>query len=320
MSEIRVCKICKNTSGNKSHIIHEMSYGLREPFEYIECASCGCLQIKEIPQNLYKYYPEDYYSYRIKSIPGANPVRTFLRRQRFKYCLFGKNKLWPLRSKKYDSFKWFKKTKVKFDSSILDVGCGYGKLLNRMQRDGFQNLTGVDPFIKENLIHPNGVKIFKKDIFELEGQFDLIISNDSFEHMPDPLKALKRFYDLLKHNKFVLISTPIASSFAWRHYGVNWVALEAPRHLFIHTIKSIQLLSRQAGFEILDIDFVSTERQFVYSELYRKDISFVESSKYLQDSRLSIFSKKQIENFKAQANELNRNRDGDQARFYLYKE
>lgn len=64
--------------------------------------------------------------------------------------------------KKYDSFKWFKKTKVQFDSSILDVGCGHGKLLNRMRRDGFQNLVGVDPFIKEDLIYPNGVRIFKR--------------------------------------------------------------------------------------------------------------------------------------------------------------
>jgi SAM-dependent methyltransferase len=163
-----------------------MHYGTRDVFEYFECASCGCLQLKEIPINLGTYYPEDYYSFRVKKIPGPNPFRTFLRRQRSKYCLFGKNKIWPFRMKKYGSFNWLKKTKVKFDSSILDVGCGSGKLLNRMRRDGFQNLTGVDPFIHEDLIYPNGVCIFKKDIFQIEGQFDLIISNDSFEQETRP--------------------------------------------------------------------------------------------------------------------------------------
>ena len=112
---------------------------------------------------------------------------------------------------------------------------------------------------------------------------------------------------------------PVASSYAWRHYGVNWVALEAPRHLFIHTIKSIQLLSRQSGFKILDIEFVSTERQFIYSELYRKGIPFKDSSIYLQDQKNPIFSTTQLENFKAQAKELNRKSDGDQAIFYLYR-
>ncbi len=313
------CKICKNTSGNKSHIAYEMQHGLREPFEYVECASCGCLQVKEIPIELNKYYPENYYSFKIKTVPEINPIRTFLRRQRSKYCLFGNNKIWLLRSKKYDSFRWFKKTKVNFNSSILDVGCGYGRLLNRMRRDGFYNLTGVDLFIKENLDYPNGVKILKKDILDFEGQFDLIISNHSFEHMPNPLNVLHKFYELLKPNKFVLLRIPVTSSFAWRHYGINWFALDAPRHLYLHTVKSIQLLSKQTGFEILDIDFDSTESQFIKSELYQKGISDEDRGKYLHDSHQPIFSKKQIEDFKARAKELNQNNDGDQAVFYLYK-
>ncbi len=319
MSQMTVCKICKNASDNKSHVAYEMLFGLRESFEYIECASCGCLQIREIPEELSRYYPEDYYSLQIKKMPGSKPIRTFLRRQRSKYCLFGDNKIWPLRSRKYDSFRWFKKTKVNFDSPILDVGCGYGKLLNRMQRDGFRNLTGADLFIKDNIDYPNGVKILKKDVVELEGQFNLIISNHSFEHMPNPLKVLCKFFELLKHNNFVLMRIPVASSYAWRHYGVNWFALDAPRHLFLHTVKSIEILSKQAGFKLADVDFDSTESQFVYSELYQKGISFADMDKYRHDSQQQIFSEKQIEDFKAHAKELNRNDDGDQATFYLYK-
>ena len=54
-----------------------MHYGTRESFEYFECGSCGRLQVREIPTNLSKYYLDDYYSFRIKKIPGPNPVRTF---------------------------------------------------------------------------------------------------------------------------------------------------------------------------------------------------------------------------------------------------
>ena len=314
------CKICQNLSGNKIHTAYEMQFGLREPFEYVECSSCGCLQIKEIPKNIEKYYPEDYFPYRLIKNPKKNPIRTFFRRQRSKYCLFGNNTIWPLCSKKYNSFKWFKKTNVTFDSLILDVGCGNGRLLNRMQRSGFNNLMGVDPFIKENVFYQNGVKILKKEIVELEGQFDLIMCHDSFEHMPNPLDVLKKFHELLKPNKYVLIKIPVASCFAWRHYGVNWFALDAPRHLFLHTIKSIRLLSKQTGFKVSDIEFDSNESQFIYSELYLKDVPFVASSKYLKDSYQPIFSQKQIETFKAKAKELNKNNNGDHACFYLYKE
>jgi len=270
-----------------------MSIGSKEPFEYVECASCGCLQIKEIPNNIEKYYRENYFPHRLMKNPKNTPIRTFFRRQRSKYCLFGNNKLWPLRSRKYSSFKWFKKTNVKFDSSILDVGCGNGRLLNRMQRSGFHNLMGVDPFIKEDLFYQNGVRVLKKEIVELEGQFDLIMCHDSFEHMPNPLDVLKKFNELLKPNKYVLIKIPVASSFAWRHYGVNWFALGAPSHLFLHTIKSIRLLCKQAGFKVSDIEFDSNENQFIYSELYLKDIPFVDSSKYLKDliSRSSLKNK-----------------------------
>jgi SAM-dependent methyltransferase len=297
-----------------------MMLGFRDEFEYFECASCGCLQIKTIPWDLSRYYPEKYYSYQTKKNHRKNPIRTLLRRQRSKYCLFGKNKLWPLRSDKYGSFSWFKRMKIKFNSAILDVGCGAGKLLIRMHRDGFYNLMGVDPFIKESIFYRNGVKILKKHIYELEGSFDCIIFNHSFEHMPQPLNVLKKIYELLKPDRYVLIRIPVAASYAWRHYGVNWVALDAPRHLFLHTVRSIQLLSKQARFEVVEIEFDSTEFQFLGSELYLRNIPLKDRSLYLKNSQNSIFSEKQLQEFKNKAIQLNAANDGDQACFYLYKE
>ena len=179
---------------------------------------------------------------------------------------------------------------------------------------------GVDPFIKESIFYRNGVKILKKHIFELEGSFDCIISNHSFEHMPQPLNVLKKFYELLKPDRYVLIRIPVAASYAWRHYGVNWVALDAPRHLFLHTVRSIQLLSKQAGFEVVEIEFDSTEFQFLGSEFYLRNIPLKDRSLYLKNSQNSIFSKKQIQEFKNKAVQLNAANDGDQACFYLYKE
>ena len=319
---MRACAICRNERNNEVYSVHEMLFGLKEAFEYMACASCGCLQIKEIPDNLSKYYPDHYYSYKIgKTGPKKKPLRTFLRRQRARYCLYGKNTLWSLRSGKYGSYSWFKKTRTSFDSAILDVGCGNGKLINRMQRDGFRNLTGVDPFIKESLFFRNGVKILKKDILdsELTGRFDLIMSHHSFEHMPQPLDVLKKFHTLLKPQRFVLIRTPVAASFAWHRYGVNWFALDAPRHLFLHTPASMELLSAQAGFKVADIEFDSTETQFLHSELYVKNIPFKDKDRYLEDSQSPMFSKRQIEEFKDKATELNDTGQGDQACFYLYK-
>ena len=179
---------------------------------------------------------------------------------------------------------------------------------------------GVDPFIKESLFYQNGVTVLKKDIFELEGQFDLIMCHHSFEHMSQPLKVLKKIHKLLKRDKFVLIRIPVAACFAWRHYGVNWAALDAPRHLFLHTVESIELLSKQAGFKVTDIEFDSTENQFLRSELYLKGIPLKDKVRYLKDPQNSIFSQKQIEEYRAKAIELNNKMQGDQACFFLRRQ
>ena len=131
---------------------------------------------------------------------------------------------------------------------------------------------------------------------------------------------MKKFYELLKPDRYVLIRIPVAASYAWRHYGVNWVALDAPRHLFLHTVRSIRLLSKQAGFKVVDIEFDSTEFQFLGSEFYLRNIPLKDRSLYLKNPQNSIFSEKQIQEFKDKAIKLNEENDGDQACFYLYKE
>lgn len=61
-------RICSNTESNRALIVREMMYGFGDTFEYIECAQCGCLQIREIPDDLSKYYPENYWAFQGKKI------------------------------------------------------------------------------------------------------------------------------------------------------------------------------------------------------------------------------------------------------------
>ena len=44
--------------------IKEMIFGFRDEFTYFECSKCGCLQIMQIPRNMGKYYPSNYYSFK----------------------------------------------------------------------------------------------------------------------------------------------------------------------------------------------------------------------------------------------------------------
>ena len=74
--------------------------------------------------------------------------------------------------------------------------------------------------------------------------------NHSFEHMENPFEVMNQSNRLLNKNKFLLVRIPVADSYAFKHYRENWCSLDAPRHLFLHTKKSIELLAKQSGFEI----------------------------------------------------------------------
>lgn len=210
------------------------------------------------------------------------------------------------------------KVKIKHNSRVLDVGCGAGDLLYSLKEVGLKNVVGIDPYFNEEVIDGD-VKIFKKTIHELPDseKFDLIVFNHSFEHTPDQLDILLKVRRILSEDGACLIRMPVKTEYIWRRYGVNWVQIDAPRHFFIHTLKSFELLAKKSGLAIKDVIFDSTELQFWGSEQYKKDIPLMAKNSYSVNPKGSIFTKMQIEEFKKMAEELNMREQGDQAAFIL---
>jgi 2-polyprenyl-3-methyl-5-hydroxy-6-metoxy-1,4-benzoquinol methylase len=313
-----ICKVCGNSGNNKEFQIKEMMFGFRDKFTYFECSKCGCLQIAEIPKNMGKYYPSNYYSF--KKGESSNFIKQYIKKQRDKYALFKKGLIGKAIYRKYPNllFDMISMIKINHNSRILDVGCGAGNLLYSLNEKGFENLVGVDPYIDEEVINRD-VKILKKTIHELPDskKFDLIISNHSFEHIPDQLETLVKVSKLLSENGVCLIRMPVRTEYIWNRYDVNWVQIDAPRHFFIHTIKSFTYLAKKAGLVIKDITFDSTEFLFWGSEQYKRGIPLSAEDSYSVDPKKSIFTNEQIKEFKKMAEELNRQKQGDQAAFYL---
>jgi len=180
-------------------------------------------------------------------------------------------------------------------------------------------LTGIDPFIPETINHENGVTILKGDIAQLEGQFDFIMANHSLEHMPNQHEVIQDISRLLKPGKFALIRIPVVSGYAWDQYHEDWVNLDAPRHFYLHTPKSLGIIAEQAGLTVNEIIFDSHALQFWGSEQYRRDIPLMDGKSYAVNPEASLFSDKQIKKYKEKARELNANGMGDMACFFVYK-
>lgn len=318
-----ICQICKNSEGNRTLKVSEMMFGSKEEFSYIECANCGALQILEVPENLSEYYPLDYCSFK-RDIIKLGPISHFFRIRRDKFALFGKSilgRLWYLKfPDKY--LRNINKLGIKFrrNPRVLDVGCGSGQFLRRLEEVGFTELIGIDPFLPKN-IHEGRIKLLKKTIFELKCQdtFDFINLNHSLEHMPNQVEVLTEISKLLSTNGICLISMPIKTEYIWNRYGVNWYQIDAPRHLVIHTLKSFSYLVEKLNLKIKYFFFNSTPKAFWASEEYEKDIPQNAEQSFAKNPSKSIFSEKQIEEYQKLVKKQNKINQGDQASFYLVK-
>lgn len=313
------CQICNNNSNNKILKVREMYFGSREVFDYLNCSKCGCLQLLNPPNDFSIYYPKNYFTFNQKH---ESKLKSLLNRFRDQ-AAFGKSSfLGNLLVKKFGEPVYITRMKnscVGLNDSILDVGCGQGILLHKMKESGFENVIGIDPFIDETIGYKNGLKILKMNYSDMDGLYDLIMFNHSFEHMEYPLKVMKKSNELLKLNKTLLIRIPVADSYAFKHYKENWCSLDAPRHLYLHTKKSIKILAEQSGFEVKKISYDSRSWQLWGSEQYSKNISLLDERSYYTNPKKSIFTKNQIDEFETKTIELNKNGEGDQAEFYLQK-
>lgn len=296
--------------------------GTREEFDYFKCARCGCLQIRTVPTNIAQYYPETYYSLQPQENKKTSSLKKFLKKQRLKYCLGEKsftNKIITKIYKPPQYFKWFEGLDLKLDSKILDVGCGSGDFLLGMNKEGFTNLSGVDPYIANEVRYKNNVTIHKCDVSDLQSKFYCIMMHHSFEHAEDPLVLLTKVKEALADNGCILIRIPLCDSYAWRTYREHWVQLDAPRHFFLHTKKSMSILAETAGLKITNIVYDSNEFQFLGSEQYKQDIPLSASHSFTNSPEKNIFTREEIIQFKKLTAKLNNEQDGDQACFYLRK-
>lgn len=312
------CKICNSSNENRIYEVKEMMFGFRDRFTYFQCAMCGCLQIAEIPVDMSRYYPSNYYSYRLSS---PNPIKRLAIKLRDGYAIHNRGVLGKFIYTLFPD-EWFQmlsRVHLTANSAILDVGCGSGSHLYRLKEIGFEYLLGVDPYIEKDIEYENGLEILKKSIDELDGNWDLIMFHHSFEHIADPTKTVQSVARLLTRKGVCLISVPIVSSYAWEHYRENWVQLDAPRHFFLHSIKSVTLLAEKANLSVEKVVYDSSDFQLWGSEQCVRDIPLTAPHSYAVDPSNSIFSDTEIAAFRQKARELNLTNQGDTCTFFLRK-
>lgn len=311
--KIFTCRVCNTKDYHQDFHVREMFFGSREPFNYFECSHCGTIQICDIPDDLERHYPNDYYSFADCHIKPMSQIGIHLRRWRVDAWLTGNGMVgrflaW-FSKRKPAYIDWFSGIPINTNSNIVDVGCGSGGLLLSLQRDGFQHLSGLDPYLPQSIEYSHGLTVRNYGLAEDVGSYDFIMLHHSFEHMPNPMIVMKHIADHLAPKGRVLIRLPIAGGYAWRTYKEHWFQLDAPRHLVIPTVQAMHILAEQAGLERCFFD--SKINQFIASEAYRNDVPMIEQK------HLPQINANKMKHLQVLTKKLNREKGGDQGGFVL---
>jgi SAM-dependent methyltransferase len=315
------CRICANEAGNKEFRVREMMFGLRDEFIYFMCAECGCLQIGEIPNDMSKYYPSRYCSFPAKKYISENRLLRMVVRLRDRYAFFNRGFTGKLLYARFPfpALRSLSILKLGTQARILDVGCGSGSVLHALRSLGFEKLLGVDAYINESIESANGVRILKGTILDIDSKFDVIMFHHSFEHVESPHETLGAANKLLADDGVCVIRIPVVDSWAWEHYGTNWCGIDAPRHFFLHSRRSMEVLCKKTAFEITRVTWDSGSPQFWGSEQYKKDMPLCPANTSDIAPTKGVFSWGEIRQFERRAKELNAQGRGDSSVFYLKK-
>jgi 2-polyprenyl-6-hydroxyphenyl methylase/3-demethylubiquinone-9 3-methyltransferase len=120
---------------------------------------------------------------------------------------------------------------------ILDYGGGNGVLARRMRDAGFSHVTTYDPFSPEFARRP-------------EGQFDLITSFETFEHLPDPLTAIDVIASMLSPNGVVMFSTLLQPQDLGQRGLSWWYAGPRNGHISLFSAQSLAIAWQRHGLSV----------------------------------------------------------------------
>ncbi|MBU2615160.1 MAG: methionine biosynthesis protein MetW [Elusimicrobia bacterium] len=154
-------------------------------------------------------------------------------------------------------YSFFEKL-VNSGSTVLDIGCGNGNLLEYIEEKKNTSSYGYD--IAQTSVkraQAKGVNAKVADItdknFKVEGVYDYIILSETIEHIAQPEVLLKKIADSFK--KEILISIPNVAYFAYRlrlllgKFPIQW-ELHPGEHLRFWSIPDFIRWAGEMGYKV----------------------------------------------------------------------
>ena len=319
------CRICGQNKIFSSLVSKDFFLGSKEEYGYVFCPICNSLSIEDIPGDLSDLY-KNYYSF-----SPPSPI-SWLKFQIYKYIISKSNFISKffcsiLQNQEDLPIKSIEPIKIQKNSRILDVGCGSGTLLCLLDKMGFNNCIGIDPYLEKDINYSTGLSIKKQDFFDLNEKFDLIMFHHVFEHFSNPKDVIKQVHKLLSKNGICIIRIPDVDSYSFSRYKENWFSIHAPFHLFLPSKNAMEMLVKDTGLIIEDIIGEQLIEFFFYSmghELGIADYEKYGNRKFIEEHGIKSIPpfhiKNELKDAKQRLKQVRKYNLCDWSIYYLKKE
>lgn len=243
---IALCPIC--TSSSVRCLYNDLSdylLGHTGNFVLSRCTECKHEFLSKRPTEaaIEKYYTGNYYTHKPANLAKANTKTCF------NSITNGAAKLWNM-----ITLRSIENLKALPNQVVLDYGCGNGRTLYQMQKNGWI-VKGFEPDVaamnSANQLLGHGSVTNASDSVLRSDSYDIIILSHVIEHVHSPLQLLLKLKETLREDGTLVITTPLAGCLESQLFGKYWRGYECPRHIHVFSEYSLQKLSRQAGLDII---------------------------------------------------------------------
>ena len=142
--------------------------------------------------------------------------------------------------------------------NILDVGCGYGHFI-RIMKDSGWSASGIEPSSRTiGYARSKGLTVYETTIDDAtlsKGSFEAVTAFYVFEHLFDPLVAVKKIFTILKPGGVLVLrvphTTPLVNLLSL--FNIRNNLYDLPFHLYDFSPGTISLLLEKAGFSSIRV-------------------------------------------------------------------
>ena len=143
---------------------------------------------------------------------------------------------------------------------LLEVGSGFGFLLDYFRRDGWST-TGVD---QSRRLCCYATEVFKLTVIPLSiseapleaEAFDAVVMLHVIEHVPNPLATMRKIFEVLQPGGTLVLETPRYDTLMFKLLGRRERSMACDVHVYFFTVETLARLAAKVGFVVRETEFV----------------------------------------------------------------